>query len=482
MSAAYVLGIDSGSQSTKVVIFDTEGNEAAFGSCPLREPHTPAPGTVIHPDDDLWDSLKQAVHRCLDDFSGDRDAIKAIGLCTIRSCRVLLRKDGSLAQPVISWMDERLAAPYQHEDDSVAYVTSTSGYLGWKLTGEKKDTAANYEVFWPLDRTTLDWSTDDEVLKANGVTREMLFDLVKPGEALGSIKDELAKEFGLNENIPVVATANDKAVEVLGSGVDSETTAMISLGTFISAMLYQTKDWESAAHFFPTLAAVPYRYVYESTGIRRGMWTVSWFKKLIGKELTTQAAAFDKTEEDFLNDQAAEIPAGSEGLITILDWLSSPEQPYRKGLIIGFDERHTAYHMYRSILEAIAFDMKNNIDIMLNEIDGTLEQLIITGGGAKSDVMMQILSDVFGLPARRRKGSSSACLGAAVSACVQLGFYNSFTEAQQSMIRDDAVFSPNSGHHKFYTDLNETVVKHVRSHTDEILKRSHRLFHETPPQ
>jgi sugar (pentulose or hexulose) kinase len=477
VAKTYVMGIDNGSQSTKVIIFDTDGNEKAFGSCSLREPLTPEPGTVVHPDDDLWDSLTSAVDDCLRNFSGDRNAIAAIGLCTIRSCRVLLKADGTLAQPVISWMDTRMSAPYKHEDEQVQYVTTTSGYLGWKLTGEMTDTAANYEVFWPLDRSTLNWSSDEKTLKENGLTRDMLFHLVKPGEKLGNLRKELAESFGLKADIPVVATANDKAVEVLGAGIKDEKTVMISLGTFISAMIYRKEDVEHAENFFPTLAAIPFRYVYESSGIRRGMWTVSWFKKLIGEELVTNASKEEMSEEEYLNRQAAKIPAGSEGLITILDWLASPDKPYRKGLMIGFDQRHTAFHIYRSILEAIAFNIKNNIDDMLNEIDSSVERVVVTGGGAKSDVLMQILADLFGLPVQRRHGQSSACLGAAVSACTHLNIYTDFSHAADTLVKNESTFYPDSSRHSFYNEVNDTVVKGVRTHTDEILKRSYNIFH-----
>src|SRR5690625_1960365 len=119
-------------------------------------------------------------------------------------------------------MDDRLDKPYEHTDDRVKYVTTTSGYINFRLTGEFKDSSSNYEVNWPLNRETLDWSTEKEVMKANGLTREMLFDLVKPGEKLGTIRSEIADEFGLHRDTPVVASANDKAVEVLGAGVKDE--------------------------------------------------------------------------------------------------------------------------------------------------------------------------------------------------------------------------------------------------------------------
>ncbi|SMQ62607.1 Sugar (pentulose or hexulose) kinase [Bacillus sp. OV166] len=470
------MGIDNGSQSTKVAIYDVEGNEVAFGSFQLKETLSPEPGVVIHPDDDLWASVYGAIKNCLANFSGNPKDIAGIGLCTIRCCRVLLKEDGHLAYPVISWMDSRLDKPYVHSDDQVKYITTTSGYLGFRLTGEFKDTASNYEVHWPLDRETLDWSKDVEVFKAHGLKREMVFDLVKPGEKLGTLRPELADEFGLKQDIPVVATANDKAVEALGSGMKDEGTIMISLGTFISSMLLRNEYKENAVNFFPTLACIPFKYVYESNGIRRGMWTVSWFKKLIGEELVTEAAKLGVSEEEYLNRKAQDVPVGSDGLITILDWLSTASLPYRKGIMIGFDQRHTKFHIYRSILEAIAFNIKNNIDDMLAEIDVKLKELVVIGGGSKSDVIMQMIADLFGLPVHRRAGSSSACLGAAICVCQHLSIYKDFYEAASKMVKTQQTFIPNQKNHVLYITINDTVVKNVRVHTDEILKLSYPIF------
>lgn len=470
------MGIDNGSQSTKVAIYDLEGNEVAFGAYHLSETLSPEPGVVIHPDDDLWDSVYGAVKNCLANFTGNPKEIAGIGLCTIRCCRVLLKEDGHLAYPAISWMDSRLNQPYVHSDDQVKYVTSTSGYLGFRLTGEFKDSAANYEVHWPLDRKTLDWSPDDEVFKAYGLKREMVFTLVKPGEKLGTLRQELADEFGLNQDVPVVATANDKAVEALGSGIKDDGSIMISLGTFISSMLLRDEYKENAVNFFPTLACIPFKYVYESNGIRRGMWTVSWFKKLIGEELVTEAAKLGVSEEEYLNRKAQEIPVGSDGLITILDWLSTPSEPYRKGIMMGFDQRHTKFHIYRSILEAISYNIKNNIDDMFAEIDGTLKDVVVIGGGSKSDVLMQIIADLFGLPVHRREGSSVACLGAAICVCQHLSIYSDFYEAENIMVKTQATFLPKQENHVLYNTVNESIVKQVRKHTDEIFKLTYPIF------
>ncbi|ONI39444.1 sugar kinase [Candidatus Epulonipiscium fishelsonii] len=471
----YLMGIDNGSQSTKVVIFDEFGKELAFGSCKLKPNLTPTPGVVIHPEDDLWDSVKTAIKRCLENFDGDRNDIIGIGLCTIRCCRVLLKGDGSLAEPAISWMDVRMKGPYVHENEDVKYVTSTTGYISNRLTGEFTDCASNYEFGWPLDRNTLEWAQDDDVIKSCGLTREMLFKPVKAGELLGMLTPELTKEFGFKNPIPVVSTSNDKAVEVLGSGIDAENSVMVSLGTYIAAMLY-SNEYVEGTSFWPTLACQPYKYVYESNGIRRGMWTVTWLKNVLGDEIVQKAKELNISEEDYLNMKAAEVPVGSDGLITILDWLATHAEPFRKGMMIGFDQRHTKYHMYRSVLEAISFAVKNNVCAMAEEANVALDEIIITGGGAKSDLLMQMIADQFNRPIIRKVGTSCGALGSAICVAKYLGIYDSFGEAIENMVSVDRIFEPNEENHKLYDKINREVVQQVRTYTDEILKKSYPIF------
>ena len=105
MSGPYLVVIDQGSQSTKVVVFDADGAPVCEGREPLRPSHMPSPGVVEHPDDDLWDSLCAATRAAMHAFHGRPEEIAGVGLCTIRFCRAMLRADGSLASPVLSWMD-----------------------------------------------------------------------------------------------------------------------------------------------------------------------------------------------------------------------------------------------------------------------------------------------------------------------------------------------------------------------------------------
>jgi sugar (pentulose or hexulose) kinase len=110
---------------------------------------------------------------------------------------------------------------------------------------------------------------------------------------------------------------------------------------------------------------------------------VSWFKQRAGLDASIQAQERGISVEQLLNEQAEIVPPGSDGLMTVLDWLSPPSNPYRKGIMIGFDHRHTKSHMYRSILEAIAYTIKSNMDLMVDETKSELKDIVIIGAAHK---------------------------------------------------------------------------------------------------
>lgn len=181
MSKKYIIGIDGGSQSTKVVMYDLEGNVVCEGKGLLQPMHTPDADTAEHPDDDLWASLCFAGHDLMSQFAGNKEDIVGIGLGSIRCCRALLKADGTPAAPLISWQDARVTRPYEHTNPDVAYVTSFSGYLTHRLTGEFKDNIANYFGQWPVDYKTRAWSEDAAVMEKFNIPRHMLFDVQMPG-------------------------------------------------------------------------------------------------------------------------------------------------------------------------------------------------------------------------------------------------------------------------------------------------------------
>ncbi len=478
MADGYVIGIDGGTQSSKVVVYDLAGTVVSEATQPLRPTDRPRPGVVEHPDDDLWESIAAASREALARFPGDPSAILGVGLCTIRCCKAFLRADGSLAAPVLSWMDTRAYEPYLPDDPAVAWATTSSGYLAHRLTGRFVDTAANNILLqWPIDTDTWRWSDDDALLERFNLRREMLFELQLPGEVAGTVTSEAAAATGIPRGTPVVHTANDKAVEALGSGSLDERTALVSLGTYIAAMVHGRENRRTPTAFWTNFACVPGTYLYESHGIRRGMWTVSWFLDLLGPELAAAAAAEGVSREQYLEREAAQAPPGSDGLLTVLDWLAPTDRPFRKGVMLGFDARHTRGHVYRSILEAIAMTMKANVDAMCAELGIELERIVVSGGGASSALFMRIFADVFGIPAARSVGGSGASLGAAICAAVATGGHPDVATAVERMTGHRESFDPDPANADLYRRTSESVYKTVRDATDPVLERSFAIFH-----
>jgi xylulokinase len=454
----YLLAIDNGSQSTKVTIFDARGHAVASGRRRLKPYDTSVPGHAIHPGDDIWDSIQDACREATARFDGDPADIAAVGLCTIRFCRALLAADGSLAEPVLSWMDERVSRPYEPSNPRTRYITTSSGYITHRLTGQFTDAAANYQGVWPIDQDTATWSSDPAVYAATGMPRDMLFDLVPPGGKLGEVTAAAAGATGIPPGLPVYATANDKAVEALGSGLEDDGSVLLSLGTYIAAMTIGSSSRGAGDSYWANFAARPGKYLYESTGIRRGMWMVSWYRDVL-----------DGPSESDLDSEADELAPGSNGLLTLPDWLAPGHAAWRRGALLGFDGSQGRAHIYRSILEGIALTMVNNTAAMEQALGRRLSPLLVSGGGSSSDLMMQILADVFDRPARRTTVNDAAGLGAAICAAVGHGLYPDWDQATAAMITGGDEFAPDPRAARAYHKINQ-VYAALTSFTDPLFR------------
>ena len=477
MKGPFVIGIDCGTQSAKVVVYDSVGNVVASGQQTLQPMSRPHHGVAVHPDDDLWRSIAAASRQAMAAFDGDISEIIGVGLCTIRCCKAFLKADGSLTEPVISWMDDRAYQPYVPDDADVTYATTSSGYLAHRFTGEFKDTAANYiKLQWPIDTDTWQWSDEAGLYTRFALSPAMLFELQMPGDIIGSVTPEAATATGIPAGLAVVETANDKAVEMLGSGSLGETTALISLGTYIAGMVHGHENHKAPTNFWTNFASVPNRYLYESNGVRRGMWTLTWFLDLLGDEVVEKATSLGLSREEYIEREAAQVAAGSDGLMTVLDWLAPTDKPFRKGMMLGFDARHSRGHVYRSILESVALTMKHHVDAMCAELGITLDEIVVSGGGSNSALFMRIFADVFGIPASRVDGGG-ASLGSAICAAVAAGLYPDMDTAAATMTRPRQSFAPDAANGAVYQRISETVFHEIRNHTDALFERSYPIFH-----
>lgn len=474
----YLIGIDGGTQSTKVTIFGIDGTVICEAKKMLAPLYSPDANTAEHPGDDLWESLQAVCKDAMAQFTGIHEDIIGIGLGSIRCCRTYLKKDGMLAYPVINWMDKRLALPYPGDIPEFQYLSTTTGYLTVRLTGNFLDTAANYEgVYGPFSKETWSWSENPKDYEPYNITRENLFDLVMPGEQLGTVTKEAAEATGLPCGCPVFATANDKAAEALGTGLIDDGVCLVSLGTYIGGMIKGKEFNDSASHYWSNLSAVPHEYLYEGMqGIRRGMWSVSWFKEVLGEPWQLLADSKKMSVEDLLELEAEKVPAGSNGLLTVPEFLSPNNMPYRKAMMIGFDGRHKRADIYRSILESIALTMHISMSNMFDELGVRPNQLIISGGGSKSKLFMQIFADIFGINTSRNVITDAAGLGAAICVAVGAKAYPDYRTAVKNMVRIKDSFSPNPTNTKIYSDIEANIYRTIKEHSDPVNKEIYKLF------
>ena len=255
--------------------------------------------------------------------------------------------------------------------------------------------------------------------------------------------------------------ANDKAVEMLGAGSLGDTTALISLGTYIAAMVHGHENHRDPANFWTNFACIEPLPVREH-GVRRGMWTLTWFLDLLGPEVAERAASSGLSREHYIEREADSVPAGSDGLMTVLDWLAPTDRPFRKGVMLGFDARHTRGHLYRSILEAIAMTMKHHVDAMCAELGIVLDEIVVSGGGSESPLFMQIFADVFGIPASRTVDAGGASLGAAICAAAAAGIHPDIEAAASAMAKGRQSFAPDAANTTVYSGMNE---RHLPAHS-----------------
>jgi sugar (pentulose or hexulose) kinase len=370
-----------------------------------------------------------------------------------------------LAEPLLSWMDDRLARPQWH-DPAIRHVTTSSGYVTYRMTGHLRDTAGNYQGVWPIDQKTWRWSADPQSCADTGMRPEQLFSLVDPGELLGHVTPEAAALTGLPAGLPVFATSNDKAVEALGCGLSGDDGLLVSLGTYIAAMTTGAEHVvDPEGRFWSNFGSAPGRYLHESNGIRRGMWTVSWYRDLVGTDL------------DALEAGAAAVEPGSGGLMTVLDWLAPTEHPYRRGAFLGFDGTQGRHHVYRSVMEGIALTVHRHSASMASALGRDFADVVISGGGSRSNLMMQIFADVFARPVRRTRMSDAAGLGAAICAAVGSGVHPDWDTAVKAMVHTAHVFEPNPQATRAYAAIGPQHAR-ITAFTDPLFAASARSTEE----
>ena len=186
---------------------------------------------------------------------------------------------------------------------------------------------------------------------------------------------------------------------------------------------------------------------------------VSWFKREYASSETRLAEERGIETEDLFDDLVNSVPAGSQGLILQPYWspgLKVPG-PEAKGAVIGFGDVHTRAHFYRSILEGLAYALREGADRTSNRSHIPITEIRVAGGGSQSKAAMQLTADIFGLPTSNAHVYEASGLGAAIDAAVGLGLHPDFSSAVSEMTRITNTFEPIQANQKIYDELYKKV-------------------------
>ncbi|MFT6154257.1 MAG: sugar (pentulose or hexulose) kinase [Bermanella sp.] len=328
-----------------------------------------------------------------------------------------------------------------------------------RLTGEFKDSIGCIVGYFPFDYKNHKWAGKrDWKWQVINMKDSMLPDLVKPGEVLGHIHDTAAKQLGLPAGVPLIACASDKACEIIGSGGNDPHIGCLSYGTTATINTTTKKYLEPVMFIPPYPGAIPDTYNTEVM-IYRGFWMVSWFKTQFGLKEQQLGKEQGLAPEALFDELVSSVPAGSMGLMLQPYWSPGTRVPgpEAKGAVIGFGDVHTRAHLYRSILEGLAYGLREGKEKIEKCSGKKIIKLRVSGGGSQSDAAMQLTADIFGITAERPSTFETSGLGAAINVAVGLGLYSDYDVAINKMTSVGDVFEPNAEAVKLYDQLYKNV-------------------------
>ena len=487
------LTIDFGTQSVRVSIFNKQGDMLAMKR-KAYEPtyHSEKPGYAEHEASFYWENLRDVTQQLKRDEPELLSQVTTSAMTAFRGTAIMLDANKKPVRKVILWLDQRMAKfePFslfhniayriiglyetaklnskrtmarwvrQNEPDTwkkVKYYVALSTYFNFLLTGELTDSAANMIGHYPLDFITSKWYKPTHIKAAIfNIPIAMLVPLKKPGELLGRITKDASTYLGLPEGLPIYAAGPDKAAETLGTGCLTNDVANLSYGTSVS-MTIPSKKYIEPEPFLPGYpSSLPNLYNIE-VHINRGYWMISWFRDNFAHKETAEAMIDKMAVEEKLNEQMMKIPPGSEGLVLSPYWGPGLRRPEAKGAIIGWSDVHTKVHLYRAIVEGVAFGIQEGFLGMQKRMKHRVKEIRVSGGGSKSDAICQITADIFNLPVSRVQTNETSSLGTAIAAYLASKDFNNPEEAVASMVRVTKTFTPNQAAAQRYAYLYKKV-------------------------
>ena len=491
----YAIGIDVSTTGVKSILVSQDGNVVA-DSLVEYSFSSPKPGWAEHDPKEWYEATLNSL-KFLSQKSGSLiDKVVVIGITGQMHGSVFLDENNDVIRPALLWNDQRtykecieietkvgksklldeVANPAltgftlpkvlwmrNNEPENFARLRKVllpKDYVRFKLTGTYATDVADASGTLLFDVKNRKWS--DFMLDTFDLNREWLPLCFESQEIAGYLAKEAANYCGINKGIPFVAGGGDQAAGGVGNGIVETGLVSVTIGTsgviFVSTEKPRVES-EGKLHTF--CHAVP------------GMWHVmgvtlsaagsmKWFAENIGPENSrSQSSEKGNNVYQQVDAQAARILPGSEELL-FLPYLTGERTPYpdpnARGVFFGLTNRHGKPHMARAVMEGVAFSLKDCMNLVLN-MDIKIRKIMVSGGGAKSDLWKQITADVLEKDLITLNTTEGPAFGVAILGFVGTKVYRDVPTACKSMIKEVTVTKANSDNFGVYRKLYSIYTK-----------------------
>jgi len=518
MQNPYILTVDLGTSGPKVALFTPDGTVIGHASEPNQIFLLPNGGAEQNPKE-WWQSIKKAIKRLISETHIDPKQITAVCCTSQWSGTVAVDQDGDALLNAIIWMDARGlgdlkpviegfpkvegynlfkllqwlrktgGAPSRSGKDPVAHIhyiknkypneynltyrfLEPKDYLNLCFTGEFASSYDSITLHWVTDNRDINnIRYDDSLFKITQLPKEKLPVLKSSVDVLGVVKQDVARELGLSDDVKVVMGTPDVHSAAVGSGAVQDYEAHLYVGTSSWLTCHVPFKMTSLAYNMAALpSAIPGKYL-----LMNEQETSGECLDFLKDQLFYAKDSFSQEEApaDFyerLSAVAAESPAGSNGII-FTPWLYGERTPIEDHTVrAGFFNLsldNTRADIIRSVMEGVACNARWLLEVLEKLIKQKLTYINIVGGGARSDVWCQIYADVLNRPIRQMEDPVLVNLrGACYLASVALG-YTSFEKISRTakVLKE---YTPNPAHTNLY---NKRF-----AHFKEIYKRNKTLY------
>ena len=490
----YVLGIDYGTESCRVVIVDLKGNPITFAATPYQTSH-PRAGWAEQDPKQWWEALQASAHLALRNAGISPAQIVGISYDATTMTVVAMDAKGEEIRPAIMWMDVRATKQSARAEtsDSVARLYNGNGtapataewypfkaawlrenepetyqraahlvdapdWLTYTLTGEWTVNINSAALRMYYNRDQGGWPVDfyEHIGCGDAFDKipERVLDLGTPVGGLSTIAAQL---LGLRPGIPVAQGPADAWAGQIGLGVVQPGKMALITGSSHVFTGQSDKPIHGKGFFGAyTDGVMPGQYTVEGGQVSTGS-VMKWFKDNFARDVVQAAERTGLNVYDILNDQSRHLPPGADGLI-VNEYFQGNRTPYTdskaRGIIWGLSLHHGPEHLYRAIQEGICYGNAHNLKAM--EAAGLeVTEVVAAGGMTKSRDLIQMHADVMNKPITLTEVGDAVALGSAMIAAVGAGVYTDLIDAAKNMVHEIDTMEPNQEVHEqyqFYVD------------------------------